>query len=234
MFSPGLPEKVSSRLWKPLTPMTPEFASVAQAQFEALGARLQASRAAIFFRRGNPRTGALEFVPAAVWPATQRVWVVGEGVLASVDHPSLPGGTDADQLMPSYPFLTRAASELPDSGLSVPLIHGATVLGILAVWREGRRGQAQADAAADPAAADTAGGPNTAGGRETDIARGADADTAGGRKATAPPAAGFASRSADVPPAGWTEAELGELEVGFVFGFLFGLGLNFWRSTSSR
>ena len=64
--------------------MTPEFASVAQAQFEVLGERLDASRAAIYFRRENPRTGDLEFVPAAVWPATQNVWVVGDGVLAKV------------------------------------------------------------------------------------------------------------------------------------------------------
>ncbi|EOD13967.1 putative sensory transduction histidine kinase [Emiliania huxleyi CCMP1516] len=124
----------AGRLWEPLTPMTPEFASVAQAQFEVLGARLQASRAAIYFRREDPRTGALEFVPAAVWPATQKVWIVGEGVRPSVDSPPLPGGTDAGSLMPSYPFLSRAASPLPlgrlpeeaaEAGLSVPLVHGS-------------------------------------------------------------------------------------------------------------
>ena len=134
----------AGRLWEPLTPMTPEFASVAQAQFEVLGARLQASRAAIYFRREDPRTGALEFVPAAVWPATQKVWIVGEGVRPSVDSPPLPGGTDAGSLMPSYPFLSRAASPLPlgrlpeeaaEAGLSVPLVHGSDVLGMLAIWR---------------------------------------------------------------------------------------------------
>lgn len=229
MCTPGLPEELSGRLWEPLTPMTPEFASVAQAQFEALGMRLQASRAAIFFRRENPRTGSLEFVPAAVWPATQRVWVVGEGVLASVDHRSLPGGTDAGQLMPSYPFLTRAASELPDSGLSVPLIHGATVLGILAVWRQGQCRHDQAEPAPDTHAADTARGgiPGSAGGASTagrlgaDAAGGPGADTVGGREATPHPAAACASPSR----VGWTEAELGDLEVSFLVVLFSTLGV---------
>ena len=30
-------------------------------------------------------------MPAAVWPATQKVWIVGEGVRPSVDSPPLRG-----------------------------------------------------------------------------------------------------------------------------------------------
>eukprot|EP00967_Tisochrysis_lutea_P105043 scaffold159812_cov31-Tisochrysis_lutea.AAC.5 len=207
----GVPRDVSGRLWEPLTPMTPEFASVAQAQFEALGVRLRASRAAIFFRRENPRTGSLEFVAAAVWPATQRVWIVGEGVLASVDSPSLPGGTDAGELLPTYPFLTRAASTLPESGLSVPLVHGSTVLGVLAVWRAAARPAsdevARVDGGADgslrPAFAKSA--DDAEQGEADDASAGSRIGTQATRSTPHPGASG--------PLDGWSASELQELEV---------------------
>ena len=127
-----------------------EFATVVEAQFEVLGSALHASRAAVYFRRENAATGALEFFPAAVWPTTQGAWVVGEQTPPAVSAPPLPGGTDASSLLPSYPFLESAPSEgddghyaaaqMRDGGLSVPLAHGAEVLGVLAVWRDPRAG----------------------------------------------------------------------------------------------
>eukprot|EP00966_Prymnesium_polylepis_P227804 5271483-Prymnesium_polylepis.3 len=54
-----------------LSSVSPEFAVAAQAQLEVLAAALPVSRAAVYTRRENPSTGALEFLPACVWPEAQ-------------------------------------------------------------------------------------------------------------------------------------------------------------------
>eukprot|EP00961_Rhodomonas_salina_P290514 3925608-Rhodomonas_salina.1 len=58
--------------------MSPEFTALCQAQFEVVSSMLGATRCALYFRREDPLTGHLEFVPAAVYPERQRVWVVGQ------------------------------------------------------------------------------------------------------------------------------------------------------------
>lgn len=59
--------------------VSPEFTALCQAQFEVVSSLLNATRCALYFRREDPISGTLEFVPAAVYPEKQRVWVVGEG-----------------------------------------------------------------------------------------------------------------------------------------------------------
>ncbi|KAL1518590.1 hypothetical protein AB1Y20_002878 [Prymnesium parvum] len=133
----------------PLSAVSPEFAAAAQAQLELLGAALPLRRATVYSRRLHPTSGALEFVPACVWPESHGVWLVGEGQLAQVPPPVLPGGADASSLLPFYPFLYPSpplegggeapkAALLADNGLSAPLEYRATVFGVVAVWQEER------------------------------------------------------------------------------------------------
>jgi len=126
-----------------------EFFNVCQAQFNIALPGLKVSRAAVYMRRENPATGMLEFFPVAVWPETQGVWVVGDNQPAGIpEFAMLPGGTPAEMLLPSYPFLqstggegggpTRSylATTLADAGLSMPIVYNGVVLGVLAVWRD--------------------------------------------------------------------------------------------------
>ena len=126
--------------------VSPEFTALCQAQFEVLVSVLGASRCDLYFRREDPRTGQLEFVPAAVYPEKQRVWVVGEGPTGrpATGAIELAGFIPATSLLPEYPFVKTnreggpsSAVEIKDGGLSVPIEYGSVVMGMLAVWREG-------------------------------------------------------------------------------------------------
>lgn len=127
--------------------ISPDFAAAAQAQLELLAGALPVGRAVVYSRRENPADGSLEFVPAVVWPA-QSTWVVGSGQAASVPVPSLPGGTSAATLLPSYPFTRGDEAVEPEpisgNGLSAPLVYDATVFGVLAVWRPSPAEETQA------------------------------------------------------------------------------------------
>jgi len=136
--------------------VSPEFTALCQAQFEVLASMLGASRCSLFFRREDPRTGRLEFVPAAVYPEKQRVWVVGEGPsgLPATGAIELAGFIPATSLLPEYPFVQTqreggqsSAVEIEDGGLSVPLEYGSVVLGMLAIWRDGGQEWTEAERA---------------------------------------------------------------------------------------
>ncbi len=136
--------------------VSPEFTALCQAQFEVLASVLGASRCDLYFRREDPRTGNLEFVPAAVYPEKQRVWVVGEGPtgLPSTGAIQLAGFIPATSLLPEYPFVKTQreggpsnAVEIGDGGLSVPIEYNSVVLGMLAVWREGNQEWTEAERA---------------------------------------------------------------------------------------
>lgn len=136
-------ESPPAREWSQVVSFSPEFCSLCQAQFEVLVAMLGARRCALYFRRENPLTGSLEFVPAAVYPERQRVWVVGEGPEGrpSSGPLELPGFISAENLMPNYPFNSRSedgspsALDISEGGISVPVQYGNVVIGMLAVWR---------------------------------------------------------------------------------------------------
>jgi len=129
-----------ARQWSQVVSFSPEFCSLCQAQFEVLSGLVGASRCVLYFRREDPLTGKLEFVPAAVYPQTQRVWVVGEGPEGrpSSGPVELPGFISAENLMPEYPFNmpdNADGSDISDGGISVPIQYGNTVIGMLAIWR---------------------------------------------------------------------------------------------------
>ena len=134
--------------------VSPEFTALCQAQFEVLASMLGASRCDLYFRREDPRTGRLEFVPAAVYPEKQRVWVVGEGPtgLPATGAIELAGFIPATSLLPQYPFVKTQREggpsnvvDLEDGGLSVPLEYGSVVLGMLAVWRDSGKEWSEAE-----------------------------------------------------------------------------------------
>jgi hypothetical protein len=141
-------ESPPAREWSQVVSFSPEFCSLCQAQFEVLVTMLEARRCALYFRREDPLTGNLEFVPAAVYPEHQRVWVVGEG---PEGRPSsglfeLPGFISAENLMPDYPFNRGGADgttaiDISEGGLSVPVQYGNMVIGMLAVWRDQSSGK---------------------------------------------------------------------------------------------
>lgn len=68
----------------------------------------------LYFRREDATTGQLDFVPAAVYPERQRVWVVGEGRggLPAPGPGELPGFISATSLLPDYPFVRTRSAEL--------------------------------------------------------------------------------------------------------------------------
>jgi hypothetical protein len=76
-------------------------------------------RCVLYFRREDPASGQLDFVPAAVYPERQRVWVVGEGRggLPAPGPGELPGFISAASLLPDYPFVRTRSSP-----------HGAALL----------------------------------------------------------------------------------------------------------
>lgn len=124
-----------------------DFSTACEAQLEVLSELITPlAGAAIFARSENPKDGNLEFYPVAVWPVAQGVFYVGENTPAVRQSPSLPGRTDASLLLPGYPFLPTelTASTMSDGGLSVPLAYKANMLGVLAIWREGRSGDGDA------------------------------------------------------------------------------------------
>jgi hypothetical protein len=93
---------------RPLIAISAEYSQLCQAQFEVLASTIGASRCAVYFRREHPLTGALEFVPVAVYPQAQSVWVVGQnGEPPTVGPRELPGGTAAPTLIPNYPFVRQ-------------------------------------------------------------------------------------------------------------------------------
>lgn len=113
--------------------------ALCHAQFEMLASTIGAARCAVYFRREHPTTGSLEFMPVAVFPETQSVWVVGQdGDLPAVGLPGLPGGCPSPDLIPHYPFINSDDSSglpLEDGSMSFPLATGSVVRGVLTVWR---------------------------------------------------------------------------------------------------
>ena len=144
---PKIPnEDVDEGSRRDVVTVSPEFTALCQAQFEVLASVVGASRCHLYFRREDPSTGRLEFVPAVVYPEKQRVWVVGEGPtgLPSSGAMQLAGFIPATSLLPEYPFVktkreggpSSSVVEIEDGGLSVPIEYNSIVLGMLAVWRD--------------------------------------------------------------------------------------------------
>mmetsp|Transcript_23961 Transcript_23961/g.70282 ORF Transcript_23961/g.70282 Transcript_23961/m.70282 type:complete len:569 (-) Transcript_23961:3-1709(-) len=136
-------------------PVSPEFVSLCNAQFDLLKDMANASMLAVYFRRENPQTGELEFMPVAVLPESDRVWVVASGSQPDTEQRplSMPGSTAAGSLIPEYPFTSLSppiggdggeevgedrdggVRVLEDGGLSAPLVYGNMVVGMVVAWK---------------------------------------------------------------------------------------------------
>lgn len=104
------------------------------------------AQAALFFRRENPSTGALEFVPLVVHSnetdgLTNRVWIsagAGQTALEDVkDSRVLPGSIPAEWIFPDYPFTPNSAEGgilMPDGGLCFPVEYNNILAGSVVLW----------------------------------------------------------------------------------------------------
>lgn len=122
--------RADAEVWtsQPLIAISTEYAQLCQAQFEVLSATVGAARCAVYFRREHPLTGALEFVPVAVYPQSQSVWVVGQnGDLPIVGPRELPGSTPATTLIPSYPFVRQVCRSISLACAAFVLWRGVQV-----------------------------------------------------------------------------------------------------------
>ena len=119
---------------------------------------------ALYLPQENAQTGALEFVPTALYPCptTERMFIAGEvgsGLPPTMPKTlaALPGFTHAQNLLPAYPFASTAGSAAGSgdaavgaveevfcdisggnrgggSALSVPLYSGSRTVGVILVW----------------------------------------------------------------------------------------------------
>ena len=118
---------------------------------------------ALYLPQENAQTGALEFVPTALYPCptTERMFIaseVGSGLPPTMPKTlaALPGFTHAQSLLPAYPFASSSGStgsadaavgaveevfcDISSGGrgggsaLSVPLYSGSRTVGVILVW----------------------------------------------------------------------------------------------------
>lgn len=117
---------------------------------------------ALYLPQENAQTGALEFVPTALYPpTTERMFIaseVGSGLPPTMPKTlaALPGFTHAQSLLPAYPFASSTGStgsadaavgaveevfcDISGGGrgggssLSVPLYSGSRTVGVILVW----------------------------------------------------------------------------------------------------
>ena len=150
---------------------SPTLLSLVKSQFELLANSIVDSSTgkkkiksmALYLPQENTRTGQLEFLPAAVFPcpSTERVFIAPDadsGIAPQIPHTltKLPGFTNAQSLIPAYPFATAAGAveevKLDDGGgktndhdpkkkkkikdflLSSPLFSGSRTCGVLLIW----------------------------------------------------------------------------------------------------
>ena len=147
---------------------SPTLLSLVKSQFELLANSIVDSSTrkkkiksmALYLPQENTRTGHLEFLPAAVFPCptTERVFIAPDadsGIAPQIPRTltKLPGFTNAQSLIPAYPFATAAGAveevKLNDEGtndnddndnksgdflLSSPLFSGSRTCGVLLIW----------------------------------------------------------------------------------------------------
>ena len=140
------------------------FIDLTQNQFELLASSIAKIKSiALYLPQENAQTGALEFVPTALYPCptTERMFIaseVGSGLPPTMPKTlaALPGFTHAQSLLPAYPFASSSGStgsadaavgaveevfcdissggQGGGSALSVPLYSGSRTVGVILVW----------------------------------------------------------------------------------------------------
>lgn len=122
-----------------------DFIELCDAQLQLLLSTMpQISQALLLFRRENPTTGALEFVPLVVHSRRKddrlrRIWISRPGSAqhteleeAAPGSPILPGSIPADWILPGYPFKTvgeQGGIAMPDGGLCIPVEYNGVLAG---------------------------------------------------------------------------------------------------------
>jgi signal transduction histidine kinase len=110
---------------------------------------------ALYLPQENELTGQLEFLPALVYPRSDRIFIASNSADIPPTIPQtltqLPGFTHASTLMPTYPFASSAkegryvgvceevfcdlkSGKGSSTALSLPLFSGPQTIGILLVW----------------------------------------------------------------------------------------------------
>jgi len=151
----------------PIMP-TSTFIELATSQFELLahslkveplnGSRDKRSKIksiALYLPQEHELTGQLEFLPALVYPRSDRIFIASNSADIPPTIPQtltqLPGFTHASTLMPTYPFASSAqegrnvgvceevfcdlkSGKGSSTALSLPLFSGQQTIGILLVW----------------------------------------------------------------------------------------------------
>lgn len=140
------------------------YPSVAPTSSPSLPSASKIKSIALYSPQENAQTGALEFVPTALYPCptTERMFIAGEvgsGLPPTMPKTlaALPGFTHAQNLLPAYPFASTAGSAAGSgdaavgaveevfcdisagnrgggSALSVPLYSGSRTVGVILVW----------------------------------------------------------------------------------------------------
>eukprot|EP00177_Eucheuma_denticulatum_P008249 GFKZ01015013.1.p1 GENE.GFKZ01015013.1~~GFKZ01015013.1.p1 ORF type:complete len:541 (+),score=58.01 GFKZ01015013.1:299-1921(+) len=130
-----------------------DFIDLCTSQFSLLASTIPTlSQALLFFRRENPNTGALEFVPLVVhspnFSTASRVWISSGSAAETALEPGspsrvLPGGIPAEWILPDYPFKNvnafgdSGAIVMPDGGLCLPVEYNGVLAGSIVLFSGG-------------------------------------------------------------------------------------------------
>lgn len=131
---------------------SPLFVNLAQSQMELLAFSVGRIKSiSLYLPQENAETGQLEFLPAILYPHSERVFIAndsnsGEAPRLPRTLTRLPGFQHATSLIPGYPMVSSDSPGVGSveevmcdpstkmSALSVPLFQGRQTVGVLLVW----------------------------------------------------------------------------------------------------
>lgn len=139
--------------YRPIPTMpSPLFVNLAQSQMELLAFSVGRIKSmSLYLPQENAETGQLEFLPAILYPHSERVFIAndsssGEAPRLPRTLTRLPGFQHATSLIPGYPMVSSDSPGVGSveevmcdpstkmSALSVPLFQGRQTVGVLLVW----------------------------------------------------------------------------------------------------
>jgi signal transduction histidine kinase len=153
LFVSSFDEDEYLRQLRPIPTMpSPLFVTLAQSQMELLAFSVDRIKAmSLYLPQENTKTGQLEFLPAIIYPHSERVFIANDA--NSGEAPSLPrtltllpGFQHATSLLPGYPMVSSNSPGVGSvdevmcdpvsktSALSVPLFQGSQTVGVLMIW----------------------------------------------------------------------------------------------------
>lgn len=139
--------------YRPIPTMpSPLFVNLAQSQMELLAFSVVRIKAmSLYLPQEHTETGQLEFLPAILYPHSERVFIANDANSGEAPHlprtlTRLPGFEHATSLLPGYPMVSSDSPGVgtveevmcdpvtKTSALSVPLFQGRQTVGVLLVW----------------------------------------------------------------------------------------------------